>query len=160
MAIIVNLSIILIIVRTMIDVRVRKFISFNFKYNILFMPSIFTVSNILYIISSKDSLYMSESLLRPEISYTNSSIEICFYLKNGKVTIDVGSQEHSFFNYIDDNEVVLTMAQFTNEIITDTNGSFHKAFRQIISFDRECSSQSKSTDTSIDRASFGLAEVN
>jgi hypothetical protein len=125
------------------------------------MPSLFTVSNILYIISSIDELmYMSESSLCPEISYTNSSVEICFFLKNGKVTINVGSKEHSLFNYIDDNDVVLTGTQFTNDAITDTNGSFHSAFRQILSFDRERSSQSKSTDTSIDRASFGLAEVN
>jgi hypothetical protein len=125
------------------------------------MPSLFTVSNILYIISSIDELlYMSESSLRPEISYTNNSIEICFYLKNGKVIINVGSKEHSLFNYIDDNEVVLTGVQFTNDTITDANGSFHQAFRRILSFDRERSSQLKSTDTSIDRASFGLAEVN
>jgi hypothetical protein len=125
------------------------------------MPSQFTVSNILYIISSIDELlYMSESSLRPEISYTKDLIKICFYLKNGKVTINLGSKEHSLFNYIDDSEVVLTGAQFTNEAITDTNGSFHCAFRQIISFDRERSNQSKSTDISINRASFGLVEVN
>jgi hypothetical protein len=125
------------------------------------MPSLFTVSNILYMIGSIDELlYMSESSLRPEISYTNDLIKICFYLKNGKVTINVGSKEHSLFNYIDDNKVVLMVAQFTNDAITDTNGSFHSAFRQILSFDRQNSSQAKSTDISIDRASFGLAEVN
>jgi hypothetical protein len=125
------------------------------------MPSQFTVSNILYIISSIDELlYMSESSLRPEIYYTNDLIKICFYLKNGKVAINVGSQEQSSFNYVDDNDVVLTYVHFNNDSITDTNGSFHKAFRQIILFDRERSSQLKSKDISIDRASFGLAEVN
>jgi hypothetical protein len=125
------------------------------------MPNLFTVSNVLYIISSIDELlYMSESSLRPEISYTKDLIKICFHLKNGKVAINMGSKEHGLFNYIDDNEVVLTGAQFTNDAITDTNGSFHSAFRQILSFDRQHSSQSKITGNSIDRASFGLAEVN
>ncbi len=125
------------------------------------MSNLFTVSNILYIISSiEELLYMSESSRSPEISYTYNSIKINFSLKNGRVEITMGCEGHSFFNYIYDNEKISKSFQFTTNIITDTNGSFHQAFREIRSLDREYSSQAKIQDSSIDRASFGLAEVN
>ena len=102
---------------------------------------------------------MSESPICPEIYYTDNSIKICLRLKNGRSEVTIGTQ-YGCFSYIDDNEAILTSCQFTNDAITDINGSFHKAFRQIRSFDRERSIQVKSPETSINRASFGLAEVN
>jgi hypothetical protein len=125
------------------------------------MSNLFTVPNILYIISSiEELLYMSESSRSPEISYTYNSINICFYLKNGRSEVTIGNGEHSSFYYIGDNKKVLKSFQFTNNTITDTNGSFHKAFKEIRAFDREYVSQIKNINTSIDRASFGLEEVN
>lgn len=124
------------------------------------MPNLFTISDFLCITNSvSEILYMSEFPTCSEIYYTDNSIKICFRLKNGKSEVTIGSQ-YGFFSYIDHNEATLTSAQFTNDAITDINGSFHKAFRKIRSFDREYSSQSKNTETLIDRASFGLAEVN
>jgi hypothetical protein len=125
------------------------------------MPTLFTVSNILYVINSiEELLYMSESPPRPEISYATNLIKIYFPLKNGRAEVKIGSQEYSFLDYIDDNETTLKSIQFTNDAITDTDGSFHKAFRGIRSFDREYSSQTKVISTSLDRASFGLTKEN
>lgn len=125
------------------------------------MPTLFTASNILYIINSiEELLYMSESPPLPELSHTANSIKIYFSLKNGRAEVMIGSQEHSFFAYIVDNEKTLKSIQFTNDVITDTDGSFHKAFRAIRALDREYSSQTKATNTSIDRASFGLSKEN
>jgi hypothetical protein len=124
------------------------------------MSNLFTISDLLCITSSiNELLYMSESPICPEIYYTDNSIKICLRLKNGRSDVTIGTQ-YGCFSYIDDNEATLTSAQFTNDAITDINGSFHKAFRQIRAFDREYASQAKITDTSIDRASFGLTEVN
>jgi hypothetical protein len=125
------------------------------------MSNLFTASNILYIISTlEELLYMSEFPRSPEISYTYNSINICFCLKNGRSEVTVGNGEYSSFYYIGDNKKIVKSFQFTNIAITDTNGSFHKAFKEIRAFDREYVSQIKNINTSIDRASFGLEEVN
>jgi hypothetical protein len=125
------------------------------------MSNLFTVSNILYIISSiEELLYMSEYPLSPEIFYTSNSIKINFSLKNGISEVTIGDGECGTFNYFFDNKQDPSRFHFYTKEITDTNGSFHKAFRSIRSLDREYCDRVKSQDTSIDRASFGLEAVN
>jgi hypothetical protein len=125
------------------------------------MSNLFTVSNILYILSSiEELLYMSESSLPPEISYMSNSIKINFFLKNGRSEVTIGDREYSYFDYILDDKKIPPSFSFTTKEITDTNGDFHKAFRNVRSLDREYASQAKSQETSIDRASFGLSELS
>jgi hypothetical protein len=125
------------------------------------MSEIFTVSNILYIISAiDDSLYMSDSPACVDMFYKDKEfIGLCFHLKNGKIKLHI-SEQYGQFYYLDDSDKELAWFQFRNNEITDTNGSFHKAFRQTREFDRQYSNPLKSVDTSIDRASFGLSEEN
>jgi hypothetical protein len=125
------------------------------------MSEIFTIPNFLYIISAIDeSLYMSDSPYCIDISYKDKeSIGLCFRLKNGKIKLHVSAQ-YGIFYYFDDSETQLSSFQFNNNEITDTNGSFHKAFRQVREFDKQHSSPLKNTDISLDRASFGLSKEN
>jgi hypothetical protein len=49
--------------------------------------------------------------------------------------------------------------EFDDEI-TSITGSFYQGLKEIIAFDRQQANVAKITNTSVDRASFGLAEVN
>lgn len=123
----------------------------------------FTISNLLYIISTiNEFISMSESLAPIDISYDNNyfnEIILSFSLKHGTIKVAILCQ-NAEFKYFDRDMKLLTSAKFRDESITDTNGSFHTAFRQIRKFDRERANVVANTDTSIDRASFGLTEVN
>jgi hypothetical protein len=55
---------------------------------------------------------------------------------------------------------ILKNIEFDDSSIVETNGSFKKALKQIRDFDRQQPNIAKITNTSVDRASFGLAEVN
>jgi hypothetical protein len=126
------------------------------------MSTIFTIPNLLYIINTiEEFVCMSESPSHVDLSYNDyvNEIILSFSLKHGTIKVSIFGQ-NAGFKYFDCDLKVLTSANFGNESITDTNGSFHTAFRQIRKFDRERASVSTNTDTSIDRASFGLSEVN
>jgi hypothetical protein len=90
----------------------------------------------------------------------NSFIKITFYLKNGKSGLRIYNNGGRFY-YLDLNDKNLECVDFNDNNLSDTGGSFHKALKALITFDRQYSTkQVKNTDNLIDRASFGLAEVN
>ena len=82
-----------------------------------------------------------------------------FPLKNGKSEIKIYDSVASF-TYIDKNENIIKRLEFDDVSIFEINSSFKRSLKQIRDFDRQQVSAAKSSNTSIDRASFGLAEVN
>jgi|GEM_PF-2891972 len=82
-----------------------------------------------------------------------------FPLRNGKSEIKIYDSVASF-TYIDRNEDVIKCLEFDDVSIFETNSSFKRSLKQIRDFDRQQVSTAKSSNTSIDRASFGLTEVN
>jgi hypothetical protein len=128
----------------------------------------FNLSEVIHIISTIDDL-----LSMSEHSYTiNTStgydieeeeeyefIKFTFPLKNGishiKMYDSVGS-----ITYENQNGEILKNVEFDDRCVAELNGSFKKAFKQVREFDRQQVGTAKSSNTSIDRASFGLAEVN
>lgn len=124
-----------------------------------------TTNGVGHIINAiEDLLFLIESP-HPLSIYTardgkdNVFIKIAFCLKNGKSEVQIYNYGGccTYFNF---NGERLESIDFSENSLTDTSGSFHKALKALIVFDRQNSNQAKSTDTSIDRASFGLANVN
>ena len=62
--------------------------------------------------------------------------------------------------YKNHNGETLTEIDFDDMSVAELNGSFKKAFKQVREFDRQQISVVKNANTSINRASFGLANVN
>ncbi len=129
----------------------------------------FNLSEVIHIISTIDDLLsMSEHpyTINTSTGYDIEEeeevefIKLSFPLKNGmshiKMYDSVGSIEYS-----NQNGDALKNIEFDDMSVVELNGSFKKAFKQIREFDRQhSSSQTKRAETSIDRASFGLAEIN
>ena len=86
-------------------------------------------------------------------------IKFTFPLKNGISSIKLYDSV-GLITYQNHNEEILKTVEFDDMSVAELNGSFKKAFKQIREFDRQQVSTAKSSNTSIDRASFGLAEVN
>jgi hypothetical protein len=86
-------------------------------------------------------------------------IKFTFPLKNGISSIKMYDSVGSI-TYKNQNGEVLKDLDFDDMNIGQLNGSFKKAFKQVREFDRQQVGAVKSANTSIDRASFGLAEVN
>jgi hypothetical protein len=86
-------------------------------------------------------------------------ISLTFPLKNGQAQVRIYDSFGMFF-YIDNNGEILKSLDFDDTYVAETSGSFKKALKQIRDFDRKHISTAKSVHTPIDRASFGLAEVN
>jgi hypothetical protein len=146
----------------------------------------FAFSDILHIISTIDDLLcMSEPQVRINIStdYIEPKddedsekegtdlvfLKIDFPLKHGSVQIkiyEVTKQNQCFgigrMSYINNEGTVIKTIEFNNddEDIAEIEGSFKKAIKQIRTVDRQYGSTAKVTNTPIDRASFGLVEVN
>jgi hypothetical protein len=86
-------------------------------------------------------------------------ILLTFPLKNGTSEVRIYDSFGIFF-YTDRNGELLKSIDFDDNYVAETNGSFKKALKQIRDFDRKHVNTVKSVHTPIDRASFGLAEVN
>jgi hypothetical protein len=114
-----------------------------------------TIEDLLSLIERQDSLNISTD--RDEKD--NIFIKIAFSLKNGKSELEIYNNGGRFL-YFDLNGECLNSIGFTEHSLTDTGGTFHRALKELTIFDRQQVSATKSTNTSIDRASFGLAEVN
>jgi hypothetical protein len=84
---------------------------------------------------------------------------LTFPLKNGTSEVRIYDSFGMFF-YTDSNGKLLKSIDFDDNYVAETNGSFKKALKQIRDFDRKHVNTVKSVNTLIDRASFGLAEVN
>jgi hypothetical protein len=114
-----------------------------------------TIEDLLFLTESKHSLNISTGS-----DENNIFIKIDFRLKNGKSEIKIYNNG-GCFSYFDFNGESLESIYFNENNLTDTGGAFHKALKALIIFDRQNATQEvKSANTSIDRASFGLAEVN
>lgn len=123
----------------------------------------FSLDEFTQIISSIDRLfYMSESetVINISIGYYDTECtqlfrKLSFSLKHGVAEIRI--YDHvGIFSYVDINGETLINIKFN-----DVSRSYQKALTQILAFDRQHSSrQMKSIETLIDRASFGLAEVD
>jgi hypothetical protein len=113
------------------------------------------IEDILAIIESQESLKITSGYDEKN----NGFMKLVFSLKNGRSEINIFDRG-GYFYYFDCNGEGLESISFNEHSLTDTNGSFHKALKAIIAFDRQQVSQAKNMNSSIDRASFGLAEVN
>jgi hypothetical protein len=128
----------------------------------------FNLSEVIHIISTIDDL-----LSMSEHPYTITAatgydieddeevefIKFTFPLKNGVSSIKIYDSV-GLIVYKNQNGETLTNIEFDDMSVAELNGSFKKAFKQIREFDRQQVCAVKSANTSIDRASFGLANVN
>ena len=129
----------------------------------------FNLSEVIHIISTIDDLLsMSE---HPYTINTSTGYDVqddyeevefinfTFPLKNGVSSIKM-YDSFGIVTYKNHNGETLTEINFDNMSVAELNGSFKKAFKQVREFDRQQVSAVKNANTSIDRASFGLANVN
>jgi hypothetical protein len=128
----------------------------------------FNLSEVIHIISTIDDLLsMSE---HPYTITTSTGydleddeevefIKFTFPLKNGISSIKMYDSV-GLIAYTNQGGSVLKGIEFDDMSVSELNGSFKKAFKQVREFDRQQVGTVKSSNTSIDRASFGLAEVN
>jgi hypothetical protein len=86
-------------------------------------------------------------------------IKLVFSLKNGNSEMRLYDAT-GVFHYRDLNGETLKSIWFDDSNITLTDGTFKKSLKQIRSFDRQHVNHPTIAHTPIDRASFGLAEVN
>ena len=127
----------------------------------------FVLPEVIHIISTIDDLLsMSEqpSPINTSTGYDEDDDEAVFImftfpLKNGLSQVKIYDSV-GFVTYTNQDGEILKDIEFDDSAISETNGSFKKALKQIRDFDRQQVSTVKSSNTSIDRASFGLAEVN
>ena len=128
----------------------------------------FDIYEFRHIVSNIDDLlFMSGSSQPINISVErnddapdNVFMKLAFSLINGNSEIRI-YQSQAFFLYLGTNGEVLKQLEFNNSHLREVHGSFNTTLKQILVFDRQHSAnQAKRVETSIDRASFGLAEVN
>jgi hypothetical protein len=127
----------------------------------------FDIYEFRHIVSNIDDLLFMSGCCQPinisvdrdDITASDVFMKLSFPLINGNSEIRI-YQKQAFFIYLDTAGEVLKKIEFDNAHVREVHGSFNTVLKQILVFDRQNSSQTKNTDTSIDRASFGLAEVN
>ncbi len=130
----------------------------------------FELSDFIHIVSTIDDLLsMSEPLCSINISngyddevdadVNKAFVSLKFPLKNGKAEIKIHST-FALMNYTEISGNIVNFAEFDDANITETNSSFKRSLKQLRDFDRQQANTAKITNTSVDRASFGLAEVN
>jgi hypothetical protein len=130
-----------------------------------FMSTAFIVPDIACIYSTiEDLLYMSESQSSINTSFGVNEdeyefIKFNFRLKHGSVEVTI-HEDNGSFSYIDRNQKVLESTEFDRTDFTSMSGSFYQAFKCVLSLDRQQANTTNVTNTPVDRASFGLAEVN
>lgn len=100
------------------------------------------------------------SVERNDDAPNNVFTKLAFPLINGNAEIRI-YQSQALFLYLDTTGELLKQIEFNNSHVREIHGSFNTTLKQILIFDRQhSSSQIKRSETSIDRASFGLTEVN
>jgi hypothetical protein len=128
----------------------------------------FNLSEVIHLLSTIDDL-----LSMTEYPYVISSstgydfredredefIQFTFPLKNGISRVKLYNSGGVMVYESKSGEVLKTIV-FDDRNIFALNGSFKKGFKQIREFDRQNASTIQANNTTIDRASFGLAEVN
>jgi hypothetical protein len=131
----------------------------------------FVISELIHIVSTVDDLLsMSEPPSNISIStgcdedeeeYEDEKIfiKLSFPLKNSNAEIKIYDSV-GIFSAMNCNGESLKNIEFDDNFVSETSGSFKKALKQIRDFDRQYVGQVKSIHIPVDRASFGLAEVN
>lgn len=132
--------------------------------NFIFLIVSFNLSEVIHIISTIDDLlWMSDQpyTINTSTGYNEDKVFIKFKfpLKNGIAKVKMYDSD-GLITYENQNEEILTSIEFDDRNVVALNGSFKKVFKEIREFDRQQANTVKSNITSIDRASFGLAEVN
>jgi hypothetical protein len=129
------------------------------------MTTAFVVPDIACIYRTiEDLLYMSEpqSLINTSFGINEDEYEFIkfnFRLKNGSAEVVI-YEDNGNFSYIDRNGESLESTEFDRTDFTSISGSFYQAFKCMLSLDRQQANTTRITNTPVDRASFGLAEVN
>lgn len=126
------------------------------------MATNFTSSNIGFVINTiEDLLTTMDSQCLLKVSTVGDFVQLCFSLKNGNIEIEIHDDE-AFITWKDYSGEHSKTTKFYQRYLTDaaSNESLYKALKEIRDFDRQQSSITKGTESTIDRASFGLAEVN
>jgi hypothetical protein len=129
------------------------------------MTTEFLVPDIACIYSTiEDLLYMSESqsLINTSFGVDEDEcnfIKFNFRLKYGSAEISI-YQDYGNFLYIDRNGEDSDCTEFNRTEFTSISGSFYQSLKGVLSLDRQQANTTKITNTPVDRASFGLAEVN
>lgn len=96
---------------------------------------------------------------KDDVDNNRTFINLTFLLKNGASSIRLYDAT-GLFLYMDRSGEILKSIEFNDNGITLTDGSFKKALKQIRAFDRQHTNIPAIINTPIDRASFGLANVN
>jgi hypothetical protein len=129
------------------------------------MSNAFVVPEIAYVYNIiEDLLYMNEpqSLIHTSFGKNEDGYEFIkfgFHLKHGKSEVRL-YEDSGDFSYIDQVGKELHSVDFDGAEFMNVNGSFYQAFKSVISFDRQQANMPKIDNTSVNRALFGLAEVN
>jgi gamma-glutamyl phosphate reductase len=126
------------------------------------MATPFTASNIGYIINTIEDLLITMDSSQPlKISTVDSFVALYFSLKNGNVEIEIHDDE-AFCRYKDNNGENVKNTKFYQRYLSDamSHESLYIALKEIRDFDRQHMSEAMISNISLDRASFGLAEVN
>jgi hypothetical protein len=129
----------------------------------------FLLSEIIHIVISVDELL---SMSEREYSINSSAgydieddgeyefIKFTFPLKNGVTHIKLYDSV-GIITYENKSGEILKTVEFNDRKVSVMNGSFKKGFKEIREFDRQQpNTTANSSSTQIDRASFGLVEVN
>jgi hypothetical protein len=129
----------------------------------------FVTSNIVYVINVVEDIMSTSKSPHPlNISVghceenSKKFIKLSFSLENGTAEIKIYDDE-GICSYINRSKENIRSTKFNSGNLTNTEapGSFHQALKEIRNFERQnFSTPIHSVDTSIDRASFGLAEVS
>jgi predicted restriction endonuclease len=95
------------------------------------------------------------------ISTIGSFVALYFSLKNGTVEIEIHDDE-AFCKYKDHSGENVKNTKFYQRYLSDamSHESLYIALKEIRDFDRQHMNEAMSSNMSLDRASFGLAEVN
>ena len=128
----------------------------------------FDIYEFRHIVSNIDDLLFMSGCCQPinisvdrnDDAPDNVFMKLAFPLINGNSEIRI-YQSQAFFLYLDAAGDLLKQIEFNNSHLREVHGSFNTTLKQILIFDRQhSSSQTKRAETSIDRASFGLTEVD
>jgi hypothetical protein len=126
------------------------------------MATTFTSSNIGYVINNiEDLLATMDSQYPLQISTVGNFVKLYFSLKKGNVEIEIHDDE-AFITWKNFSGEHSKTTKFYQRYLTDaaSEESLYKALKEIRDFDRQQANTAKINNASVDRASFGLAEVN
>jgi hypothetical protein len=118
-----------------------------------------TIEELFYMVDPQPPINISFGKDEDKEENVYEFIRFGFRLKNGNVDVKVYEDTGSF-EYTNWSGQSVHSIEFDDTEFASMTGSFYQAFKSVIAFDRQQANTAKITNTSFDRASFGLAEVN